>query len=144
MKSAYFLLEIVAIVVIFCFFTACNNEQTMEPGNGNGLEATLASIQSNILSQRCAVAGCHVPGGLAPMPLRNADESFANLVNVASVQIPNLDRVEPGDPDNSYLIRKLEGAAGIVGTRMPQGGPFLSAEQIGVIREWIQNGAERE
>lgn len=77
------------------------------------------------------------------MALRNVDESFNNLVNVPSSVKSNIDRVEPGDPDNSYLIQKLEGAAGIVGTRMPQGGPFLSTEQVAVIREWIQNGAEK-
>jgi hypothetical protein len=30
-------------------------------------------------------------------------------------------RVAPGNPDNSYLVRKLEGTAGITGSRMPLG-----------------------
>jgi hypothetical protein len=74
------------------------------------------------------------------MNLSSAANSFAALVNVASLQV-NLDRVEPGDPDNSYLIRKLEGAAGIVGTRMPQGGPFLDQATVDMIRQWISDGA---
>ena len=52
-----------------------------------------------------------------------------------------LDRVEPGDPDNSYLIQKLEGAPGIMGSRMPQGGPFLDQATVDMIRQWIMDGA---
>jgi hypothetical protein len=62
-------------------------------------------------------------------------------VNVASLEKPSLLRVKPGDPDNSYLIQKLEGAAGISGSRMPLGGPFLDRETIDKIRSWIQDGA---
>ena len=59
----------------------------------------------------------------------------------ASLQVPELNRVESGDPDSSYLIDKLEGTQ-TVGSRMPQGGPFLDQETIDLIREWIANGAE--
>jgi hypothetical protein len=49
--------------------------------------------------------------------------------------------VIPGDPQNSYLIRKLEGRD-INGERMPRGtGPFLTEGQIIVIRKWIEDGA---
>jgi hypothetical protein len=36
-------------------------------------------------------------------------------------------RVKPGDAADSYLVRKLEGAASISGGRMPEGGPFFNA-----------------
>jgi hypothetical protein len=49
--------------------------------------------------------------------------------------------VKAGDPDNSYLIRKLEGLAGISGSRMPLGGPFLDQATIDQVRSWISNGA---
>ena len=40
-------------------------------------------------------------------------------------------RVIAGDPENSYLIHKLEGRTGIVGVRMPfNGGPYLTDGQI--------------
>ena len=74
------------------------------------------------------------------MNLSTANDSHAALVNVSSLQVAQ-DRVEPGDPDNSYLIRKLEGDAGIVGSRMPQGGPFLDQATIDTIRQWINDGA---
>ena len=48
----------------------------------------------------------------------------------------------PGDPDNSYLVKKLEGASDIVGLRMPRNnGPFLTEGQMLVIRRWISEGA---
>jgi hypothetical protein len=74
------------------------------------------------------------------MNLSTRASSFAALVNVASIEVPNLDRVAPGNPDNSYLIHKIEGTAA-VGVRMPQGGPFLNQATIDMIRQWITDGA---
>ena len=74
------------------------------------------------------------------MDLSDINASFASLVDVNSLEVPALFRVESGDPDNSYLIHKLEGTQA-VGAQMPEGGPFLPQETINVIREWIQQGA---
>ena len=41
--------------------------------------------------------------------------SYASLVGVTSIEKPALQRVAPGDPENSYIIHKLEGRAGISG-----------------------------
>jgi hypothetical protein len=49
--------------------------------------------------------------------------------------------VTVGNPDNSYLVRKLEGTAGITGSRMPLGGPPLDAALIANVRAWITAGA---
>jgi hypothetical protein len=54
--------------------------------------------------------------------------------------VPSILRVAPGDPDNSYLIQKLEGTAS-VGVQMPEGGPPLPQDRIDVIRQWISDGA---
>lgn len=51
-------------------------------------------------------------------------------------------RVSAGDPDASYLVRKLEGAAGITGARMPLGGPPLDPALIANVRAWITAGAQ--
>jgi hypothetical protein len=50
-------------------------------------------------------------------------------------------RVKPGEPANSYVIHKLEGAAGISGARMPFGGPFLDEATIDQVESWIASGA---
>ena len=102
--------------------------------------ATLAAIQASVFTPTCAVSGCH-SGDSPPEGLR-LDEgfSFGNLVGVASNEVPMLSRVDPGNPDDSYLVRKIEGTAA-VGARMPLGGPPLEQDLIDDIREWITNDA---
>ena len=67
--------------------------------------------------------------------------AHAMLVNVPSQEVPSLLRVEPGNPDDSYLVQKIEGTAS-VGGQMPLGGPELSDEAIAAIRQWIADGAQ--
>ncbi len=50
-------------------------------------------------------------------------------------------RVDPGKPDDSYLVQKLRGSSSINGGRMPLGAPPLAADEISGIVEWIENGA---
>lgn len=109
----------------------------------NPVPVTLTQIQNSVFGPICS--GCHsgptsgnLPSG---MNLSSAAASHAALVNVQSLQVASLDRVEPTDADNSYLIRKLEGGPGIIGDRMPQGGPFLDQATIDMIRQWIDEGA---
>jgi hypothetical protein len=102
----------------------------------------LTSIQTSVLTPRCS--GCHNGvGAILPgvLNLTSATASFTALVGVASLEVPSLQRVAAGNPNDSYLIRKLEGAPGIVGSQMPLGGPFLSQATIDSIRLWITNGA---
>ncbi len=118
------------------------NGQPLAPGSGSGgpppLSADFESIQANIFTPICSV--CHVGGG-APEGLRlDAANSYNLLVGVPSTEVPSLLRVKPGDPDNSYIIQKLEGHAA-VGAQMPFGGPYLSSATIAFIRQWITNGA---
>ena len=85
---------------------------------------------------------CHTGPG-APRGLRlDPANSYANLVNVASSEVPSLKRVKPGDDDNSYLVQKIEGTAA-VGARMPLGVAPLSAANIALIRRWIVEGARQ-
>jgi hypothetical protein len=107
-------------------------------GEPTPLTPQLPSIQQNVFTPVCT--GCHA-GSSAPLGLR-LDEgfSYSMLVNTPSVEVPALQRVEPGDPDQSYLIQKLEGHAA-VGAQMPLGQSPLPQATIDVIREWIANGA---
>ncbi|MCH7854342.1 MAG: hypothetical protein IIB76_08415, partial [Proteobacteria bacterium] len=110
----------------------------------NVAPVTLSQLQAQIFGPTCSVGGCHtgptsnvLPSG---MNLTTAANSFAALVNVTSLQQGGLNRVTPGDPDNSYLIQKLEGTAA-TGVRMPFGGPFLDQATINMVRQWISDGA---
>jgi hypothetical protein len=121
-----------------------SNGRPLVPGSSPPppLSADLQSIQENIFTPICSV--CHA-GGTAPEGLRlDAADSFNLLVGVPSTEVPSLLRVKPGDPDNSYIIQKLEGHQA-VGSQMPFGcpntQPCLTASTIAFIRQWITNGA---
>lgn len=102
--------------------------------------ATFAEIQANVFTPSCAVSGCHSGAG-APQGLRlDAGVSYSLLFDVESTQNGAFKRVDPGNPDDSWLIRKLEGTAN-VGAQMPLGGASLSQATIDVIRQWISDGA---
>jgi hypothetical protein len=120
-------------------------------GNGEGLDenggvppvtppgaSEFQQIQDTIFTPICT--NCHV-GATAPQGLRlDAANSYAALVNVASSEVPGTLRVNPGNPDASYIVQKLEGNQA-VGARMPFGGPYLSQTQIDLVRTWIAAGA---
>jgi hypothetical protein len=138
------------VTVLACFASAgCDEKLTSIAGPTPGLEPTFSSIQREIFSStdaagRRACVACHTnvgrnpAGGLNLLP----DLSYAALVNVASLTNPGRTRVVPGDPDNSILVRKLEGTPGTTGQRMPIGGPpYLTEGQMLIIRRWIQEGA---
>jgi uncharacterized protein (TIGR03118 family) len=102
---------------------------------------TLAQLQTSIFGPRCS--GCHNgSGGALPgsMNLSSASATRTALVGVASVEQPSLMRVNPGNANDSYVIRKLEGTQS-AGERMPLGGPYLDAATIQQVRDWIQAGA---
>lgn len=103
--------------------------------------ATFTAIQDNVFTPTCAVSGCHAGASPAAGMDLSAGQAFANIVGVASGEVPPLQRVNPGDADNSYLVQKVEGTAA-VGGQMPLGGPPLSSELMQNIRAWIAAGAE--
>jgi hypothetical protein len=115
------------------------------------LAATRSSaIQRDIfntrdLAGRQACTDCHSDQGRTPsggLVLLDG-RSYDSLVTRPSTGKPGATRVIPGDPDNSYIVKKLEGSPDIAGVRMPRGtGPFLTPGQMLVIRRWIQQGAQ--
>ncbi|RTL39981.1 MAG: hypothetical protein EKK53_16465 [Burkholderiales bacterium] len=105
---------------------------------GGPMTASFRSIQSHVFTPICTA--CHA-GAAAPRGLRlDAANSYALLVGAGSIEVGSLKRVAPGDAANSYLVQKLEGHQA-VGARMPLGGPYLDAQTIALIRQWIDNGA---
>ena len=131
-------------IAISAFLVSCGSGSGGGGGSSGGgaggapLQATFASIQANVFTPICVA--CHA-GATAPLGLRLASaNSYALLVGVPSGEEPSLLRVEPGDPNNSYLIQKLEGTAA-TGGRMPLDGTPLSQADINVIRQWIIDGA---
>jgi hypothetical protein len=117
------------------------NGQPIGSGGGTGgpVTADFQSIQNNVFTPICSV--CHAGAG-APEGLQlDAAHSYNLLVGVPSVEQPNLLRVKPSDPANSYMLHKIEGAPGIVGGQMPLGETPLPQATIAAISQWIANGA---
>ena len=130
-------------------WAGCDESLSSITGPTPNLEPTFSSIQSSIFNQsdssgRLACVQCHTDAGRQPaggMVLLEG-RSYQQLVGRASTGKPGATRVIPNDPDNSYMVHKLEGTQGIVGERMPRGnGPFLTEGQMLVIRQWIKDGA---
>src|SRR5271154_1643729 len=110
---------------------------TLGGGSGGPVTADFQSIQDNVFTPICSK--CHI-GASAPEGLQlDAAHSFNLLVGVPSAEEPNLLRVKPGDPDESYMVLKIEGAAGIEGNQMPSGETPLPQATIAAIRQWISN-----
>ena len=76
------------------------------------------------------------------MPLDTEAATFANLVDVDSIEIPTLKRVARFNSENSYLVWKIEARPTILFDPMPLGGPMLSQAEIDMIRDWIDSGAQ--
>jgi hypothetical protein len=120
-----------------------SNGQPIGSGGSSGgpvpLTPDLQSIQANVFTPICSP--CH-SGASAPEGLMlDAAHSYNLLVGVPSTEVPTFDRVKAGDPNNSYIILKLQGSPGIVGSRMPLNETPLPQSTIDVIRQWITNGA---
>lgn len=119
----------------------CSEICTVE--DGSVVLPTLASIQRKIFTPICSE--CHVPQGTGQfMPLDTEDNSYENLVVAGYSFLCTGPRVDPGNPDNSCLVLKLEGSDQAGGETMPPfPRPRLTPEQLGAIREWISQGAPR-
>jgi hypothetical protein len=137
------------LLAVTATLAACDESLSSVAGPTPSLQPTFASIQHEIFETtdsagRTACVGCHTSTGRVPtggMNL-NHDVAYNQLVNFPAREKPGAMRVIPGDPDNSYLIQKLEGTAGIGGRRMPfTGPPYLTDGQILIIRRWITLGA---
>ena len=117
---------------------ACN-DSGMQPG-----EVSFSQQVQPILTDRCAFGGCHASTSPAAGQSLAEGLAYVSLVNLPSQELPSMDRVEPGDPDQSYLVHKIQGthlAVGGSGLRMPRGQEPLSEDQINLIRAWIEQGA---
>lgn len=129
------------------FAAACAGEGTAPENGGNGGgEISFANDIQRIFTASCAFTnGCHA-GAFPPEGLNlAAGQAYSNIVNVASSQLSSMDRITPGEPEDSYLIHKIQGSQGTVGgtgNRMPLTGCCLPQAKIDTIRAWVEAGAE--
>ncbi len=111
----------------------------MRPDVGPSTVSFSSDLQP-VLTSRCALSGCHA----GAVPVQDLDLSagraFDQIVHVTSLERPDLFRIEPKSPADSYLIRKIRGI-GIIGSRMPLIGEPLSVETIQLFETWVSERA---
>jgi hypothetical protein len=111
----------------------------------DGIDSTFAEIERHVFTG-CTRDTCHnAPGGGHTLTLVPG-EAYANLIGAVpdsgiAASAGKL-RVDPGNPDRSFLLDKLHGTllAG-EGVRMPRDLPKLPAKKIRLIEAWIEAGA---
>ena len=88
--------------------------------------------------EKCGSSICH--GGQSSDPAADLDLTSpgiaARLVNVPAEECAGLVRIDPANPDNSFLLGKIIEPPAGCGDRMPLVG-LLSANEIACIRAWI-------
>ncbi|MCG9129398.1 hypothetical protein JT359_17555 [Candidatus Poribacteria bacterium] len=84
-----------------------------------------------ILAESCALAGCHVAGGAGGLDLTEYD-----TFKVGGNRGPAFD---VGNADDSLVVKYIKGE---MLPQMPIGGAPLNGEQIQLIVDWINEGAE--
>jgi hypothetical protein len=143
--------RVFGVIVLTAATAACDERLSDLAGPTPNLEPTFASIQREIFETtdtagRTACVSCHNPSNPFAGRLLNltASASYDQLVNRSSLQRPGRLLVSPGNPGGSYLLDKILGRAGIVGSRMPLNGPpYLTPGQVQILSRWIEIGAPR-
>lgn len=102
---------------------------------------SLEELQVTIIQERCSGQPglCH--NGQFEPNLSTTANTYAYLVNRPALENGTRLRVNPGDPDSSFIIDKLRNRN--VQTQMPLGAEPLTEEQIGMVEDWIENGGLR-
>lgn len=106
-------------------------------------------LYSTYIGPRCGT--CHgIEGEAGLSGLGTCQGAHDGLVDVPSTELPGWDRVEPGAPDRSWIMQKLDGTqadfddscvGGSCGDAMPLEPPLLPREARDAIRAWIAGGA---
>jgi hypothetical protein len=97
-----------------------------------------------ILTARCTNGFCHDASFPAQSLSLTEGNAHENLVMEDATQCGPGDtrlRVDPMNPDNSYILDKLQNLDLCTGESMPRGGPPLEDADIATIRLWIEQGA---
>ncbi len=109
----------------------------------SSVDTDVVSYAADIEPLLNGCAACHVTGSSGGF---NFSGGLSDLVDVeANSADDGVVYVEPGDHENSLLWAKIDGSQATLGNnggQMPASGPpFLSADAIDTIADWIDAGA---
>ena len=111
--------------------------------------STYHEIQHHIFNKSCVNTACHgTPANAGGLNLAY-ENSYQNLIGQPpknpAAAAAGLKLVDPGNPDNSFIIRKLIGPSSPeLGARMPLTAGQLHDGKIEALGKWITAGAPRD
>lgn len=132
-----------AVLLMLALLPACGGDDsslgpTDEGEDGEREPVTLARLAAEIFTPKCATSGCHA--GASPAAALSLEvDRLAGMIGAASHQQAGAKLIDPGNPDGSYIIRKVRGTG--AGKQMPIGLDPLSPEEIQRIVDWVAAGA---
>ena len=123
------------LLLVACGDKATDSADTGTTG-GDGPEPTWENVRDTVLVPSCGFSTCHALPGAAGFGV-DGETLAEELIDQPAFQDPTVPLVDPGNPDGSYLLMKLEGAAGIDGDPMPPPDGGMDAARVQLVRDWI-------
>jgi len=78
---------------------------------------------------------CHAGPG-APKGLNLVASKIAMAIDAPSKELPEFKIIDTAKPEAGYMLKKLEGAEGIAGVKMPKGRTLAPAD-LEVLKAWL-------
>lgn len=104
---------------------------------------SLEELQVTIIQERCSGQPglCH--NSQFEPNLSTTANTYAYMVNRPAIENGGRLRVNPGDPDTSFLIDKIRNRNGVQ-TQMPLGAEPLTEDEMQLFEAWINAGSLRD
>jgi hypothetical protein len=130
-----------------------------EPPAGFDASKPAVSFSKDVMpvfGQSCAFSTCH-GSNIGPANGvflgRDASRVHAAIVAVKSSELPDMPFITPGNPRESYLMRKMDASQCVLDARctggscqssMPKNEATLEVETRDIVRRWIAQGAKND
>ncbi len=107
-------------------------------------EPTLENVQRMVFEPACAIEACHDASTQAgELDLSTLERSRDGLIGIPAVNSVAAENrwllVKPGDPERSFLVRKIEFPGMGEGAPMPVGDQQLTDPYVDLLYEWIED-----
>lgn len=136
--------------------SSCNDYQPPASFDATAPAVSFSRDVMPVFGQSCAFSTCH---GSTVGPAngvflgRDAPKVHAAIVNVRGSELPTMPFVAPGNPRESYLMRKMDGSqcaldaqctGGSCQDSMPKNTDVLDVTTRDIVRRWIAQGAKND
>ncbi len=127
-------LSVILFILLMILQSCSKDVGPVEPDSDSNNQVSFKNDVQPIFNNHCI--SCHPSSG--DLDLREG-HSYNEIVGVSASGYSGT-LVVPGNAEASVLYKKIDGS-GAFGSNMPLGGS-LSANQIKIIRDWINQGAK--